>query len=325
MKTTLIGIWLSIFLLLFACDKVVEKPAEDTFPKIVLKEIEQGTDSNGVAAIDVVTENGISDIVSVSFSSPSKGKIEPDVAHHRFIYRAFAEESGLDSFKYVITKASLQPKEGWIRLQINLPACRHKYSHYIDYSIGHQILDTALFIPLDTRDTFCKKSPYYFEITDENSAFYISSQRKDGFFVKMKGSVVQIGNLGINYKIVVPGDTNPYLKLVKFSLDYTQTYCDKIFRVRNWLPFLRPQNHNNNFIIIDRKMFLNQVNCCQSDVVHLKNWFVPVGNVHYNYELDSTRVRVNKNPGPGPEDIKFGYRFANTRHKLDTGFATIRF
>lgn len=306
-------------LLFFSCDKVVEKPVEDTFPKNDLKEIRIETDESGEVAFDVVTENQIRETVSVQFSKPVKGKIEPDPTHHRFIYRAYAEETGLDSFSYTISKPGIF-KSGKIYLQVKTPLCSPKYSGNVDYNIGNQLLDTALFIPFDPRDSiFCKSKKI--EITDDNPLFHISSVRSDGFFVKVNGLLARTGAFSINYKIVVHEFT-PFPKLVKFSLDFTPTYCDKVFQVRN-TPFPIRFPHGKNFIILDRRQFSGFVNSCQNDVLQANNWFIPVSTIHFNYELDSSRVRIQR--GPGPQELKFGYRFENVRHKADTGFAVIRY
>lgn len=308
-----------VLILLSSCDKVVEKPVEDTFPKHDLKEIRIETNERGEVAFDVVTENQISETVSVQFSKPVKGKLEPDPVHHRFIYRAYSEETGLDSFSYTISKPG-NFKSGKIFLLVKTPLCNPKYSGNVDYNIGNQILDTALFIPFDSRDSiFCKSKKI--EITDDNPLFHISSVRSDGFFVKVNGLLARTGAFSINYKIVVH-DFTPFTKLVKFSLDFTPTYCDQVFQVRN-TPYPIRFPHGKNYISLNRKQFFGFVNSCQNDVLQTNNWFIPVSPIHFTYELDSTRVRIQR--GTGGQEIKFGYRFQNSRQKADTGFAVIRY
>jgi len=317
-KSFLTLFWITL-LLHSACDKVVEKPEEDSFPDKPLKEMRMNTDDNGEVAFDVVTENEIRETVSVQFSTPGKGFLSPDPAHHRFIYRAFSEESGTDSFSYTISKPGITRK-GNIFLAVKTPPCKPVYSGNVDYNIGNRVMDTALFIPFDLRDTILCRFKQI-EITGESPLFRISSISSTGFYVKPIGSFAGTGSFSINYKITVH-ELSPFPKLVKFNLDFTPNYCDKIFHVRN-TPFPIRFPHGKNSISLDRKQFSGFVNCCQDDLVPLKNWFVPVAPIQFNYEFDSTRVRILKSPGQ--QELRFGYRFENSRHKSDTGFAVLRY
>lgn len=314
---------LGLMLLVFqtACDKVVEKPMEEQFPKIELKEINQPTDSTGTAFLDVVTENGIVETVNVSFSSPSKGKIEPDPQHHRFIYKAFPEQSGVDSFSYTISRQA-HTKTGMIKLQVITLPCVPNPSGDIDYSIGNQVLDSILFIPFDARDKYCKNLTV--SMADDAPLFRVVRVVENGFFIEATRVLVSGGNFSVNY-LVHHKDFNPISKLVKFNLNFSSNYCDKVFKVRN-LPFpIRVHGPNNGYIFLDRKMFVNQVQSCSNEVVMVNNWFVPVEQIQFAYELDSTRVKLFRPSGPGTKEIKFGFRFKNSRGMIGTGYGTAKF
>lgn len=317
MSKVFLFLTLSLALLTFSCDKVVEKPVGDSFSKIQLKEITHQTDSTGIISLDVLTENGIKESVNVQFSTPKKGRIEADLLNNRVLYIARPEESGLDTFHYTITRKEAV-KMGTIILDVFTPACEPEPSGNVDYSIGVQMLDSILFIPFDSRDRYCKSREIV--LTDEHQLFQIVSEKETGFFVKALGDIAREGNFVINYKITIPG-YSPINKMVKFSLEFTPNYCDNLFRVRN-MPYVITCLPNTNYLVLNRNQFVGFVSCCKNELVMKNDWFVPSPGLQFSYISDSSTVKILKTT---LNEVQFGYRFHNIRGLTSTGYSKIRF
>ena len=307
-----------LFLLMvsYGCNKVSETPEPDAFLHLKLTEIVNQTDSTGSFAIDVIGENDIKDQVTVRFSSPKLGHIAPKTSTHHFIYQAFDEAAGIDSFDYFVERGGIT-KTGKIRLTVTTLPCIPVYCGSPSYSIPQIIADTIIFIPFDPRDHYCKKKVIAIGSENINTRFSFVSLNDDGFYIRPRGVLKSSGHYTLNYSVSHQGNAR-ILKSVSFDLIKTNQYCDNIFEVDSYsFPF---RKHATSYHLVNQRQIKHLATFCEGELVFVKNWFFPNGpNVEY-ITPDSSIVKITKGTG---STFTYGFRYENIRQKADTGYATI--
>lgn len=314
-------LFFTIAFLNLACDRIKETPEPDSFIGMKLAEIEKSTDSSGVLYLNVVQENHIKSEVKVSFSTPRLGTISPDLANNRFIYRAFDEALGIDSFDYTVARGE-DSKTGKIKLDVRTRPCIPTFNIENYYSVDSLIGDTLFFIPFDSRDKYCQLKTVTFIQDGPFQLFSLKKYDKYGMYVKARGIIFRGRRYKINYQVAHIGFPS-VSKKIEFTFSNTNSFCDNIFRVLN---HTHPYNVSSptGFHQVNRDLLGAFVIVCPGDLIKPEDWFIGDGlNIEYTNPPYNTIVRIRK----GSESVvKYGYRFVNKRTlKADTGWATVVF